>query len=113
MGLLGSTVALLILIALNYWAARAGPHSRGRLGLLTTSLPALGLIAFTGWRFGYAVLNEDEVNRRFHEGDLSYFGADMAFGISVLFGSAWILAAYVGFCWGRRNRIAGTGASKR
>ena len=104
MGLFFTAFALVVLIGVNYWAARAGPFSRGRRVFLMTSLPPLALIAFTGWRFGYAIVNQDEVMRRFQEGDLSYFGADMAFGISFLFGSAWVLAAYVGLCWGRRNR---------
>jgi hypothetical protein len=104
MELVGFAFALLILVALNYWAGRAARPLTARLALITTSLPALALVGFTGWKLGYAIVNAREVNRRFQEGDLTYFGADMAFAVSLAPCAVWVLAAYAGYRLGQRNR---------
>jgi len=95
---------LLALLPINYAAARAERPAIGRLVLLTTSIPAIALVGFCAFQLAYAIINADEVNRRFQEGDLTYFGADIAFVGSLLLGSLWVGLAYVGFAWGRWTR---------
>ena len=104
MGQLIFPLALLALLPINYVATRTLGPAIGKLVLLITCLPALGLVGFSGFRLGYAIINADEVNRRFREGDTTYFGADMAFAMFALFGSLWVFLAYVGFRWGRSDR---------
>jgi hypothetical protein len=101
---IGWTLAGLFVVACNHVAARARRPSIGKTVFLISILPPLALTAFTGARLAYAVLNRDEVNRRFVEGDLSYFGADMAFGVSLVVSLCWVLLAYAGFRSGRGKR---------
>ena len=96
--------ALTILLAVNYRAGRAWRPPLARAAFLATILPAVAVIGWTGSKFAYAVVNEDEVNRRYLEGDLTYFMVDMAFGISLGFGGLWIIVAWIGFHRGRRDR---------
>jgi hypothetical protein len=97
-------LALLMLMPMNYWAGRRPRAAIGTLILTASSLPAITLVAYTGFRLAYAIVNVDEVNRHFQQGDLTYFGADTAFAMSFLLGGAWILMAYSGFRLGRRDR---------
>ena len=100
-------LALLLVAAMNFWASRALRPATGTRVLLITSLPAVALVGYAGVRLAYAIVNADEVNRRFQEGDLTYFGADMAFVMSLLMGALWVLMAYAGFRLGRWNRRSG------
>ena len=94
-------LALLGLLPINYWATRTCGERIGKVFLIISSLPAAALLAFTGFRLGYALLNADEVNRGFRQGDLTYFGADMAFVVSLALAGLWKFLAYAGFRWGR------------
>ncbi|WP_114951445.1 hypothetical protein [Sphingosinicella terrae] len=104
MDLLLWAFVLLILTAVNYGASRTLSLAAGALALLITSLPAIALVGFAGFQLAYAVVNADEVNRRFQEGDLTYFGADQAFMISLVFAGVWAFSGYTGFRLGRRHR---------
>ena len=104
MGWVPWLLALSIVAATNYWASRARRLATGTRVLLITSLPAVALIGYAGVRLAWAIVDAEEVNRRFQEGDLTYFGADMAFVISLLIGALWMLMAYAGFRLGRWNR---------
>ena len=99
-------LALLALLLINYWATRMRGSRIGKLVLITTSFPAVAVVAFTGFRLGYAVINADDVNRRFQHGDLTYFGADIAFVGSLLLGGLWVFLAYTGFRWGRNQSFS-------
>ena len=59
---------------------------------------------FTASGFGYALVYSAEVNRRFIAGDLAYFGADIAFGASLVLSAAWVSLALAAFRLGRRAR---------
>jgi len=94
-------LGLTALVGSNYVATRMCGLRIGRFVLMGTSLPAVAVILFTGFRLVYAIINADEVNRRFQHGDLTYFGAGIAFGGSLLLGGLWVLLASMGFLWGR------------
>jgi len=94
-------LALLALWLINYLATRIRGSRIGKFVLIVTSFPAATVVAFTGFRLVYAIINADEVNRRFQHGDLTYFGADIAFVGSLLLGGLWVFLAYTGFRWGR------------
>lgn len=97
-------IALLMVGPLNWLISRTQGRRTGLMILFFTIIPAAALVAFTGYRLAYAVINADEVNRKFRAGDLTYFGADMAFGMALLFGGLWVFLAFVGFRWGRADR---------
>jgi hypothetical protein len=104
MGLMPWILLLAILAVANYWASRALRPAMRRSVLLTTCLPAIALVSYTGSRLAYAIVNAEDVDRRFRQGDLTYFGADMAFGVCAVLAALWIFAAYAGFRWGRSHR---------
>jgi hypothetical protein len=105
MALLLCAAALLALFLVNYLARSRG-SGIGKIVLIATSLPAAAAVAFTGFRLGYAIINADEVNRRFQHGDLTYFGAGIAFVGSFLLTGLWVFLAYTGFRWGRDRDAA-------
>jgi hypothetical protein len=104
MNLIAWAVALLILIAVNYRAGRTWSPPVARATFLLTILPAVVLIGWYGAKFAYAIVNSEEVNRRYREGDLTYFMVDTAFAVSLGFGGLWIIVALIGFHRGRRDR---------
>lgn len=99
------TLATIVAVAANYAAARYGRLPLGRLVLWGTILPAFALVAVSAYRLLYAIVNAEEVNARFAAGDLTYFGADMAFPISLVLAGLWTGLAYAGFRAGRSGRI--------
>jgi len=112
MGQLFWPLALLALLPVNYAASRAGRPRIGKLVLIVTSLPAIAAIMWSGFLLAYAIINADEVNRRFRQGDLTYFGTDIAFFSFLLFGGLWVFLAYVGFRWGHSDRRTSTCSSR-
>jgi hypothetical protein len=106
-------LALLALLVINYSATRKRGARIGKLVLFATSLPAATIVVFTGFRLGYAIINADQVNRRFQHGDLTYFGADIAFVGSLLLSGLWVFLAYTGFRWGREATWMSNGDKMR
>lgn len=101
---MAAIIALLIVGPINWLISRSQRRRIGLAVLLITILPAAALIGFTGYRLAYAIINAGEVNRKFRAGDLTYFGADIAFMGTLLFGGLWVFLAFVGFRWGRADR---------
>lgn len=85
-----------VLLLGNYSAARWLGPILSRALLAACIFPPLALIAYAGWQLGYAIVNADEVNRNFRQGDLTHFGADLGFFAALTIGFFWISFASFG-----------------
>jgi hypothetical protein len=88
LGVLGASI--------NYLASRWAPSAIGRLILVLSIVPMIGILIFCAVVLGLAIQTTD----------MRYFGADTVFSLVLIATFIWVPSVYLGARAGRSSRLS-------